>query len=64
MSKIKLHSFRTHNQSWAITSIVPAAIFFMFGFFGSLTEEGWLGLGLTVGLTALFIAGFAAGPTS
>ena len=43
-------------------SVVPLAVFFIFGFFNALTEGGWAGLGLTIGITALFIAAYAARP--
>jgi len=46
----------------SLESVVPVAIFFIFGFFNALTEGGWAGLGLTIGITALFIATYAARP--
>jgi hypothetical protein len=54
----------TYHRCWGLTSTAPFVIVFVFGFFGSITEEGWLGLGLTAGLTGLFIAAFAARPKS
>jgi hypothetical protein len=49
---------------WGLRSTPPVVTTFVFRLFGSITEEGWLGLGLTAGLTGLFIAAFAARPKS
>jgi hypothetical protein len=42
---------------WFI-GVSPLAIFFMF----AISENGWTGIGLAVGITALFIAAHAARP--
>ena len=42
---------------WFI-GVSPLAIFFIF----AVSEDGWVGIGLAVGITALFIAAYAARP--